>query len=146
HTLAHRAQRKALKPATGHEYLVVILADTLEALVAAIYLDAGFEVCRDVVLPWFEPGLIERPSGDRLKDPKTRLQEWLQGRQLPRPEYTLVDTRGEDHDKIFVAGCRLESLALSTVGEGVSRRAAEQAAAEEMLSRLPIKSIANRVA
>lgn len=113
-----------------------ILADTLEAIVAAIYLDAGFETCRNVVLPWFEPGLTLRPSGERLKDAKTRLQEWLQARQLPLPEYTLAATNGDDHDKIFRVECRLREPETVTEGEGGSRRGAEQVAAERMLGLL----------
>ncbi len=71
-----------------------ILADALEAIVAAVHLDAGFEACRALVLPWFEPMLDELPVGKAEKDPKTRLQEWLQARQLSRPEYTVdIDQR-----------------------------------------------------
>lgn len=116
-----------------------ILADALEALVAAIHLDAGFEVCRRVVLPWFEPLIAELPEGKAEKDPKTRLQEWLQGRQLPRPLYRLVDTRGDDHARIFQVSCETSEPAHAEQAEAASLRAAEQLAAERLLAKLEKK-------
>lgn len=112
-----------------------ILADALEALVAAIYLDSGFEHCRAVVLPWFEAAIAALPPPHRVgKDAKTRLQEWLQGRQRPLPRYTLVAESGEDHAKRFLVHCTLADADLRSEGEAGSRRAAEQAAAERMLA------------
>jgi ribonuclease-3 len=113
-----------------------ILADAFEAVVAAIYLDAGFEACRERVLTWIEPLLVELPRGGPEKDPKTRLQEWLQARQLPLPEYRLVATRGEDHDKLFDIECVLGQPALQQSAEGASRRQAEQSAASLILQQL----------
>lgn len=113
-----------------------ILADALEAVVGAIHLDAGFEACRAEILPWFEPGLAELPAGKVEKDPKTRLQEWLQGRQLPRPAYRLVETLGDDHARVFRVACETSEPPLAEEAEGSSLRAAEQLAAERVLSRL----------
>lgn len=111
-----------------------ILADALEAVVGAIYLDAGFEACKAVVLPWFEPAIDALPVGKVGKDAKTRLQEWLQGRQHPLPVYTLIEAIGEDHDKLFRVRCELSRPECACEGEGSSRRAAEQAAAERVLA------------
>ena len=116
-----------------------ILADALEAVVAAIHLDAGFEACRSVVLPWFEPLIAELPTGKADKDPKTRLQEWLQGRQLPRPVYRLVDTRGDDHARIFQVSCETSDPEHAQQAEAASLRAAEQLAAERLLAILEKK-------
>lgn len=117
-----------------------ILADALEALVAAIYLDAGFEACRDTVLPWFEAAMAALPPPHKVgKDAKTRLQEWLQGRQKPLPVYTLLSETGEEHAKSFRVGCTLTQPPLVTEGEGGSRRAAEQLAAEAALQQLDSK-------
>ncbi|MFC5577611.1 ribonuclease III [Lysobacter niabensis] len=114
-----------------------ILADALEALIGAIYLDAGFETCRKVVLPWFEPAMAALPPPHKVgKDAKTRLQEWLQGKQKPLPVYALVSESGEDHAKIFHITCTLQHPPLTTDGEGGSRRAAEQMAAEAALQAL----------
>jgi ribonuclease-3 len=113
-----------------------ILADAFEAVVAAIYLDAGFEACRAQVLAWFEPMLVDLPRGGPEKDPKTRLQEWLQARQHPLPEYRLVATTGEDHDKLFLVECMLGALAVQGSAQGTSRRQAEQAAAALILQQL----------
>ena len=113
-----------------------ILADALEALVAAVYLDAGFERCREVVLPWFESLLARLEIGRIEKDPKTRLQEWLQARQHALPEYALVSTEGEEHDKTFRVSCRIEELSVETEGSGPSRRQAEQDAASTALALL----------
>lgn len=114
-----------------------ILADALEAVVAAIYLDAGYEACRAAVLPWFEPVLAELPEASRIeKDAKTRLQEWLQARHQPLPVYLLVDAVGNEHDKLFRVRCEIESPPLSAEGEAGSRRAAEQIAAEGVLAEL----------
>jgi ribonuclease-3 len=114
-----------------------ILADAFEALVGAIYLDAGYDVCRRTVLPWFVAAIDALPPPHKLgKDAKTRLQEWLQARQLPLPAYTLLGETGEDHAKSFRVGCALNEPAISGEGEGASRRAAEQAAAEAVLTRL----------
>src|SRR5512135_3132337 len=106
-----------------------ILADALESLFGAVFLDAGFEAAQRVVRGLFDPlvaGIDPRASG---KDPKTELQEILQSRRLPLPDYRLVGTVGEAHDQSFVVECVLVKPALSTRGVGKSRRAAEQEAA-----------------
>lgn len=114
-----------------------ILADAVEAVVAAIYLDAGFEACRAVVLPWFTAAMDALPPPHKVgKDAKTRLQEWLQGRQKPLPVYELIAENGEDHAKTFRVSCTLAAPALVTEGEGNSRRSAEQAAAEAALAAI----------
>lgn len=116
-----------------------ILADALEAIVGAIHLDAGFEVCRGVVLPWFEGMIAELPVGKVGKDPKTRLQEWVQARQYERPAYTLVKAWGQDHERMFVVSCTLVQPPLAAQAEGASLRAAEQAAAELVLAQLELQ-------
>lgn len=113
-----------------------ILADALEAVVAAIYQDAGFEACRATVLPWFEEALAALPVGKPGKDPKTRLQEWLQARQRPLPTYELVSESGDDHAKTFRVGCSISDPTLGAEGEGSSRRNAEQAAAAALIEKL----------
>jgi ribonuclease-3 len=116
-----------------------ILADALEALVGAIYLDAGFEACRAVVLPWFEPAMAALPPPHKVgKDAKTRLQEWLQGKQKPLPVYALLSESGEEHAKTFRISCTLLQPPLVAEGEGGSRRAAEQMAAEAALRELGV--------
>ncbi|MFC4728469.1 ribonuclease III [Coralloluteibacterium thermophilus] len=115
-----------------------ILADALEAVIAAIYLDAGFDACRAVVLGWFEPLVAELVVGKVEKDAKTRLQEWLQGRGKPLPVYTLVEARGDEHDKVFFVRCDLADPVDTASGQGSSRRAAEQCAAAELLARLDV--------
>ena len=116
-----------------------ILADTFEALVAAIYLDAGYIVCRDTVLPWFQPGVDALPSGKVAKDAKTRVQEWLQARQSPLPEYELIETLGEEHERSFRIRAVIVEPALQAEGTGSSRRAAEQVAAAALLETLELR-------
>jgi ribonuclease-3 len=112
-----------------------ILADAVEAIVGAIYFDAGFEKCRDAVLPWFEPAIAALPPPNKLgKDAKTRLQEWLQGRGKPLPVYRLIAETGDEHAKQFRVACVIAEPALECEGEGTSRRAAEQSAAEKILA------------
>ena len=119
-----------------------ILADALEAVVAAIHLDSDFVRCREAVLPWFEPALAALPPPHKVgKDAKTRLQEWLQGRQKPLPVYALLSESGEDHAKTFHVSCTLAQPPLVTEGTAGSRRAAEQIAAEAALVQL--KSLSN---
>lgn len=115
-----------------------ILADTVEAIVAAIYLDAGFDACREAVLAWFELPMEALPApGKVAKDAKTRLQEWLQARQRPLPIYELLAEEGEEHARLFRVSCSLAQPALVAEGEGTSRRAAEQVAAEAALALIP---------
>lgn len=114
-----------------------ILADAVEALVAAIYLDAGLDACRAAVLPWFTAAIEGLPPPHKLgKDAKTRLQEWLQGRGRPLPTYSLLAESGEEHAKTFRAECALADPPLRVEGEGSSRRAAEQQAAEAALRQV----------
>ena len=121
----------------GDSLVNLIIADALEALVAAIYLDAGFEACRAAVLPWFEPAMAALPPPHKVgKDAKTRLQEWLQGRQKPLPVYALLSESGEEHAKTFQVSCTLTEPHVVTEGQGGSRRAAEQTAAEAALAAL----------
>ncbi len=113
-----------------------ILADALEAIFGAVYLDAGFEAARDVIRRAYGDRLRDFPALDALKDPKTRLQEWLQSRGLKLPEYRLVETTGKAHNQQFSVSCRVDSKDLDVEGTGSSRRNAEQRAAERMLEKL----------
>lgn len=106
-----------------------ILADALEAVYGAVFLDGGFDAARGVIDRTFGEVLRDADPGMLAKDPKTRLQEWLQARHLPVPEYRIVDVGGEAHAQTFVVECRIAALHLAIGGTGTSRRAAEQAAA-----------------
>ncbi len=115
-----------------------ILADTLEALIGAVYLDGGFAVAQALVHRLFEAVEIN-PSMDAIgKDPKTELQEWLQGRKMKLPVYKVVGTLGAAHKQSFDVECEIPELRLTERGIGGSRRSGEQAAAAAML--LTIKS------
>lgn len=112
-----------------------ILADAFEALVAAVYLDGGFEACRKTVRDLFAERVASLPRSS--KDAKTRLQEWLQAQGWPLPQYELVGAQGEDHARIFDVNCVVvEPAPITASGRGSSRRLAEQDAAEVVLNRL----------
>jgi ribonuclease-3 len=113
-----------------------ILADALEALFGAVYLDGGLEAARGVIERLFAGRLAQLPEAQDLKDPKTRLQELLQSRGRRLPAYAVDDVSGEPHEHWFVASCEVEELGLRQQGEGSSRRRAEQAAAERVLGQL----------
>lgn len=114
-----------------------ILADSLEAMIAAIYLDSGLDVCRERVLVWFDERLRQISPGDFNKDAKTRLQELLQGRGQALPIYQLQATHGEAHNQQFEMTCQIPSIAGQVFsGQGSSRRNAEQAAAQAALDYL----------
>lgn len=113
-----------------------ILADAFEALLGAIFIDGGYAVCREVVLRLFDPLIAKLPDAELLKDAKTRLQEWLQARGRPLPEYSLEREEGADHAKQFHVTCRLADEPLEVTATGSSRRKAEQAAAALLLESL----------
>lgn len=116
-----------------------ILADALEAIIGAVYLDSGFDAARALVLRLFEPLVAETTSEVWRKDAKTALQEWLQGRKLPLPSYRIEATKGKAHAQVFVVVCELATQGWSVSGEGASRRAAEQVAAQLALDRLLVE-------
>ncbi len=113
-----------------------ILSDALEAVIAAVYLDSGIDTCRSVVLPLFDRAIAALATGRVAKDAKTRLQEWLQARQRPLPVYELLSEGGEEHAKVFLVRCVLADVSIAAEGQGTSRRAAEQQAAEAVLGML----------
>lgn len=113
-----------------------ILADALEAIFGAIWLDGGFESASLVISRLYENMLAGIVPGKPIKDAKTRLQELLQGKRLPLPRYTLQSTDGEAHAQVFNIVCEIDSMHMRTEGRGGSRRAAEQIAAEKALERL----------
>ncbi|MEN1728041.1 MAG: putative dsRNA-binding protein [Pseudomonadota bacterium] len=113
-----------------------ILADVIEALIGAVLLDGGFHEARRVVRSLLDELEHELPEADSLKDPKTRLQEWLQGRGHDLPEYRVLEEHGADHIKRFEVECRVGELAEPVQAEAGSRRKAEQAAARLMHARL----------
>jgi ribonuclease III len=106
-----------------------ILADTLEALFGAILLDGGFDAAQAAILRVYAAELDLLDPRDLAKDPKTRLQELLQGRRLPVPEYAIMNVTGEAHQQTFDVVCRVPALGIEVTGSGASRRSAEQAAA-----------------
>jgi ribonuclease-3 len=113
-----------------------ILADALEALFGAIYLDGGFDAAAQVIERLFAPRLDKLPSAAELKDPKTRLQEMLQARGLPLPTYHVESTSGQAHNQSFLVSCSVDALGLKVSASGASRRRAEQAAAQLLLNAL----------
>ncbi len=113
-----------------------ILADALEALVGAVYLDAGLAEAQRVILALLAERLAHLPETDALKDSKTRLQEHLQARGLPLPAYEVVRTEGEIHAQTFWVRCEVSVLGLAATGQGLSRRRAEQEAAAVVLSEM----------
>lgn len=113
-----------------------ILADALEAVIGAIYLDAGMDIVKTRVLSWYAARLEAIDLQDTQKDPKTRLQEFLQSRQSGLPRYEVTSVEGEAHAQTFTVECHVAMLAEHTLGAGTSRRYAEQEAAEKALALL----------
>jgi ribonuclease-3 len=113
-----------------------ILADGMEAVFGALYLDGGLEAVRCLILRSLEARLASLSPDTDLKDPKTRLQEYLQARQLPLPDYSTVSIAGDGHDQCFEVQCVVATLDKLVVGAGNNRRRAEQAAAAQALEYL----------
>lgn len=113
-----------------------ILADAMESLLGAVFLDAGFDAARAVVSRLFAARLDEIDPGTHGKDAKTLLQEWLQSRKHGLPTYELVATSGQAHAQTFRVACRIDVLGIATEGSGHSRKTAEQAAAQAAYERL----------
>lgn len=113
-----------------------ILADAMEAILGAIYLDGGLEVARQLLEHNLRPRLDSLSAEKELKDPKTRLQEYLQRHQLPLPEYEVIATHGDEHDQQFEVQCLVSCLQEPVAGSGSSRRRAEQDAAQRALDSL----------
>ncbi|MBA3596085.1 MAG: ribonuclease III [Methylibium sp.] len=113
-----------------------ILADALEALIGAVYLDGGFDAARVMVERLFTPLVTSTEAPGWSRDPKTALQEWLQARRQPVPTYRIEETRGRQHEQLFVVVCSVPASGLEARGEGRSRRAAEQEAARSALATL----------
>ena len=109
-----------------------ILADAYEALLGAIYLDSDIDTCRKFILSQFSALLDAVSPEDTLKDPKTRLQEILQARALPLPEYEVISTEGVAHKQVFTVECRVKDMT-AVQASGASRRKAEQAAAKQVI-------------
>ena len=117
-----------------------ILADALEAIIGAVYLDAGFTVAQALVQRLFKAVEINPQMEAIGKDPKTELQEWLQGRKMKLPTYSVVGTVGAAHKQSFDVECEIPELHLTERGIGASRRAGEQAAAAAMLQTIKAKA------
>lgn len=113
-----------------------ILADAMEAVLGAVYLDGGYEAALSLVSQLFGEVITSTTADSWRKDAKTELQEWLQGRRLPVPGYRIVATRGQAHAQTFEVECAVPSLDMACTGEGRSRRAAEQEAARKTLEAL----------
>jgi len=113
-----------------------ILADALEAIFAAIYLDSDFITCQTVILHLFEKRLQDDGLNENLKDSKTQLQEQLQARKITLPLYKLTKVEGETHDQVFYITCKVPGLQLITEGKGETRRKAEQEAARKMFKQI----------
>ncbi len=119
-----------------------ILADALEAIIGAVYLDGGHAAANALVRRLFDRVEISPAMSAAAKDAKTALQEWLQGRRMALPQYDVVQVLGAAHRQTFEVSCTVAALGLTQLGQGASRRAAEQAAAAAMLQSLQPTSTA----
>lgn len=112
-----------------------ILEDAIEAIIGAVYLDAGIDAAKNLILSWFATHLSTIKPGVQ-KDPKTRLQELLQGKKIPLPQYEVIDIQGKSHNQTFTVKCTTQMLDDEVITNGTSRRKAEQAAAQQVLERI----------
>ncbi len=110
-----------------------ILEDAIEAIIGAVFLDADINACQTLILQWFATRLAAIKPGNEQKDPKTRLQEYLQSRKIELPTYSVIHTTGQSHNQEFTVSCTTTVLKESVTTKGTSRRKAEQAAAEQVL-------------
>jgi len=110
-----------------------ILADTVEAIFGAVYMDSDLERCRELILQLYNKQLENIPDADSLKDPKTRLQELLQSQKMGLPEYDVIEVVGKAHNQQFTVNCKINKLNLKTEGKATNRRKAEQQAAEKII-------------
>ncbi|GLX79416.1 ribonuclease 3 [Thalassotalea insulae] len=110
-----------------------ILEDAVEAIIGAIFLDSDIETCKKLILTWFAQRLNTIKPGLEQKDPKTRLQEYLQGRKIPLPLYEVIATSGQSHNQEFTVKCTTSEIDTEVITKGSSRRKAEQAAASKVL-------------
>lgn len=113
-----------------------ILADALEAIFAAVFIDRGFSASRQVILHLYQTRLQDKQLNDNLKDAKTQLQEYLQAKKHPLPTYELTHVTGHEHDQRFYVLCSVTQLKISSEGVGSNRRQAEQQAAMSVLEQL----------
>lgn len=116
-----------------------IISDAVEAIIGAIYLDSNIETIRQLILSWYQIRLNEIKPGIKQKDAKTRLQEYLQGIHRQRPSYLILEVTGDNHEQEFLIQCKIDNDNREFLGRGLSRRKAEQAAAQEVLNQLGIK-------
>ncbi len=112
------------------------LADALEAMFGAVFLDAGFDACEQVILRVFQAHLKQHTPETNIKDPKTTLQEYMQAQKMPLPTYALTHTEGDDHRQLFHVLCTAHAFNLSEKGISKTRRGAEQMAALALLKQL----------
>lgn len=124
---------------SGGVYRDSILGNTVEALIGAVFLDSNIQTAEHVILKWYDSHLYTITPGDKQKDPKTRLQEHMQGLHLPLPIYSVAHVHGEAHEQEFNVLCQISGLIHPAIGNGSSRRKAEQAAAEEALKILDLE-------
>ncbi|TLU59921.1 ribonuclease III [Thalassotalea litorea] len=115
-----------------------ILEDATEAIIGAVYLDSDLSQCQALVNQWFSQRLEAIQPGKAQKDPKTRLQEYLQGRRQPLPTYDVINTTGQSHNQEFTVSCVVTGIDQEIVSKGTSRRKAEQAAAQQALELLNV--------
>ena len=113
-----------------------IVADAVEALIGAAYLDSGMEPCKTMILELYQSRLQQISLDDTVKDNKSRLQEWLQSKRLALPQYKVTAINGQSHNQSFEIECSIADLDLSASGEGLSRRHAEQQAAGKLLAQI----------
>jgi len=111
-----------------------ILEDAVEAIIGAVYLDSDNDTAKALVLNWFADRLDKIKPGNEQKDPKTRLQEYLQARKIALPLYDVVHTSGQSHNQQFTVRCTTEVIKTEVITKGTSRRKAEQAAAQQVLA------------
>lgn len=118
-----------------------ILANTLEAIIGAIFLDSNWNTCNRTIIKWYEPDFKDPQITSTEKDPKTKLQEYLQALARPTPEYTLLETKGLSHEQVFTTSCSVPGLEITSKGTGKTIKKAQQNAAEEFLNILQTKDI-----
>ncbi len=113
-----------------------ILADAVESIFGAVYCDAGFEPCRELIVRLYAKRLALSMDLQSLKDPKTQLQELLQSRRFSLPDYQVTNITGQAHAQVFHVRCRIDKMKIEVKGEGKSRRKAEQIAASRAIVRI----------